>query len=611
MVSKSRSQLALAIISIAWCVMIGNVVSAAEKFQLDTTIENIPKKALIVKQDAKLFKKPYGNVAKKAQFLKLYFLMTPSKNNRVPVLETFSKTNTQPDGWLEKESFVEWNTIQMIHFTPQKGRQLVNIYGTQECAQTQARAGSTTEECQALGEEPRLSSQQQPQYQLLIPVFQQESDSYHGGFLRLNQNNCQMDPLGYDLVFVVDSTLSMGKYFHPTMEVLETFVKHVKQSTEAEVIIPLRVGLLFYRDRKGKNNCDLGYVTQWAQHLTPNVDKVTGALNHAQVTLCNSMNVEEAVWEGINRAIIDSEWQKNHFQTIILIGDAPPYPKDDIENNPMQFSTNYLHKKAKEGQKSIRFLTFKIGRQNDDDSKTFKELAFLTEPSLKGRFSFVPKADLSQFQQNLREALVNEWKLAEKTWAALYNKTSGQALNIDSYDLPIIRRRLEQMGRCEAAEVKNRPERDFVKGWVPSHIQQKLTFGEYIFIRKIDLKISLHSIEGIILAAEGGAKDGAEAFLDMVRNTLAAQLKMKFYQLFEEGDTLADILTKANILPFKTQVLSFTATEINSWKPVDYQNLMQSLREKARYLREFVDNPDNERRVNETAYLYVPKEYFP
>lgn len=606
MLSKQWNQLAI----IAWCVMIGNVVSAADQFQLDTTIENIPKKALIVKQDTKLFKKPYGNVAKPAQFLKLYFLMTPSQNNRVPVLETFSKINTQPDGWLEKESFVEWNTIQMIHFTPQKGRQLVQIYGTQECAQTLARVGSTTEECQVLGEEPRLSSPQKPQYQLLIPVFQQESDSYHGGFLRLNQNNCQMEPLGYDLVFVVDSTLSMGKYFHPTMEVLETFVKHVKQSTEAEVLIPLRVGLLFYRDRKGKNNCDLGYVTQWAQHLTPKVDKVLGALNDAQVTLCNSINVEEAVWEGINRAIIDTEWQKNHFQTIILIGDAPPYPKDDIENNPMQFSTNYLHDKAKEGQKSIRFLTFKIGYKNDGDSKTFKELAFLTEPGLKGRFSFVPKADLSQFQKNLLEALVNEWALAEKTWAALYNKTSVPALNQDSYEIPIIRRRLEQMGSCEA-QVKNQPERDFVKGWVPSQIQQKPTFGEYIFIRKIDFKISLHTIEGIILAAESGAKDGAEAFLDMVRNTLAAQLKMKFYQLFEQGNTLAEILTKANILPFKTQVLSFTATEINTWKPVDYQNLMQSLKEKARYLREFVDNPDNEHRINETAYLYVPKEYFP
>ncbi|RKZ43330.1 MAG: hypothetical protein DRR16_26730 [Candidatus Parabeggiatoa sp. nov. 3] len=595
----------LAIIVIAWCAMLAHVVSADE-FKLDTTLENIPKKALIVKHDAKLFKKPYGNMAKKAPFLKLYFLMTPSQNNRVPVLETFSKTKTQPDGWLEKESFVEWNTIQMINFTPQKGRKRVKIYASKECAQTFARVGTTTEECQALGEEPRLSSQEKQQYQFLIPVFQREQDSYHGGFIRIHQDKSQPGPLGYDLVLVVDSTLSMGKYFRPTMEVLETFVEQVKQSTEAEVIIPLRVGLLFYRDRKGKNNCDLGYVTQWEQPLTPQVDLVIDALNDAQGTLCNSVNTQEAVWEGLNRAIIDTEWQKNHFQTIILIGDAPPYPTDDLENNPMQFSTAYLHKKAKEGNKRIRFLTFKIGSQ---DSQKFKELAFKTEPGLQGRFNFVSKSDISQFQKNLRAALLEEWSIAEKTWAALYSQTSPQALKIKPSEYPIIFGHIKQMGLSKKVQEQNL--RDFVKGWVPEKIRQRLAVGEYIFIRKLDLKMSLHTIDGIILAAESGDKDGAEAFLNMVRNTLAAQLKMEFYQLFEQGEPLGEILKKANVLPFKTQVLSFTATEINTWKPVDYQNLMRTLKEKARYLREFIGNPNKEHRINETAYLYVPREYFP
>jgi hypothetical protein len=604
MVSKLWTQ--LAIIFIAWCVMVSNAVNADEK--LDTTVENIPKKALIVKHDAKLFKKSHGNIAKKAPFLKLYFLMTPSKNNRVPVLEKFSKTK-KPDGWLENESFVEWNTIQMINFTSQKGRKRVNIYASKECAKKWARFGKTTEECQVLGEEPRQSSKQNQQYKLLLPVFQHEQNSYHAGFIRIHQEKSQLGPLGYDLVLVVDSTLSMGKYFRPTMEVLETFVEHVRQSTEAEVFIPLRVGLLFYRDRKGKNNCDLGYVTQWAQHLTPEVDKVIGALNHADVTLCNSMNVQEAVWEGLNRAIIDTDWQKNHFQTIILIGDAPPYPKNDIENNPMQFSTAYLHKKAKEENKRIRFLTFKIGLQDNQDSKKFKELAFQTAPDSQGRFSFVSKADISQFQQNLRAALVEEWDMTQKTWAALYSKTSPQALEITPSEYPIIFGHIEQMGLSEQDQDQN--VQDFVKGWVPKKIRQRLAVGEYIFIRKIDLKKSLHMIEGIILAAESGDKEGAEAFLDMVRNTLAAQLKMKFYELFEQGEPLGEILKKANVLPFKTQVLSFTATEINTWKPVVYQNLMLSLKDKAQSLREFLGDPNNERRINETAYLYVPKEYFP
>jgi len=604
-----KSQIAILSTAIL-CGIFTDVVSADE-FQLDTTVENIPKKALIVKHDAKLFKSSqWGSSAKKVPFLQLYFLMTPEKNNRVPVLEKFSKTKTRPEGWLEKGSFVEWNTVQMVNFTPQKGRELVNIYASQKCTQEFARSGNTTEECQVLGKEPRLASEHQQQYKLLIPVFQRDKENnYHGGFIRIHRDNSQHGPLGYDLVLVVDSSLSMGKYFRPTMQVLETFVKHVRQSTEAEVLIPLRIGLLFYRDRKSKKkNCDLGYVTQWAQHLTSDVNQVIEVLNHAQSTWCNSINVEEAVWDGLNRAIVDTAWKRNHFQTIILIGDAPPYPKDDLENNPMQFSVAYLHKKAKEGDKRIRFLTFKIGRHNDKSSKKFKELALATEEASKGRFNFVAKADLSQFQQNLRDVLIKEWDIAEKAWS-LYTNVSPQTLDISQYEYPIITAHLKQMGLSQKVQHKEVP--DFVKGWVPQKVNQKLAVGEYIFMSKMDLAVSIHIIEGIILAAKNGTKEGGEAFLAIVRNTLATQVKMAFYQLFEQGETLEKILKKANILPFKTQTLSFTAKEVNTWKPVDYQNIIVSLEEKARYLREFMGNPNNERRIGETSYLYVPKEYFP
>ncbi|MDM8564008.1 vWA domain-containing protein, partial [Candidatus Marithioploca araucensis] len=335
------------------------IVGNATEFKLDTTENNIPKKALIIKHDAKLFKSPYHlpRTAKKASFLQLYFLMKPEKYNRVPVLKKFSKTKTNPDMRLEKGAYVEWNTIQMINFTPQKGRKRVNIYASKKCAKTYARYGKTTEACQALGEEGPLFDNKQ-QYKLLIPVFQRDKDNYHGGFLRLYQEKSsekQQGPLGYDLILVVDSSMSMGKYFRPTMEVLQTFVKLIRESTQTEVVIPLRIGLLFYRDRKGKN-CDLDYVTQWAQHLTSDVQKVIQALNQTKATECSSLNNQEAVWDGINRAIVDTVWHKNNLQTIILIGDAPPYSEKDTENNPMQFSVAYLHDKAKKG-KNIRFLT--------------------------------------------------------------------------------------------------------------------------------------------------------------------------------------------------------------------------------------------------------------
>jgi len=120
--------------------------------------------------------------------------------------------------------------------------------------------------------------------------------------------------------------------------------------------------------------------------------------------------------------------------------------------------------------------------------------------------------------------------LRKKT-GALYTKKPSQ-LNISKYEYPIILAHIEKM-RSKAEQ-----NQDFVKGWVPKTINNKLAFGEYIFMRKMDLAITIYTIEGIILAAENGMKEGPDAFLDMVRNTLATQVKMKFYQLFEQGETL-------------------------------------------------------------------------
>jgi hypothetical protein len=183
------------------CLVFVDIVNATEKFKLDTIVEDVPRKALIIKHDAKLFSNPIGKTAKEAPFMQLFFLMTPDKNflekmygfvfsekkyNRVPVLNNFSKNKKQPDGWLEKNSFVEWNTVQMINFTPQKDRQLVKIHKTKDCATDFGRTGHTGE-CQELGEEPQLSSKRKRQYKFLVPLFQREKGIYQGGFVRVYQ----------------------------------------------------------------------------------------------------------------------------------------------------------------------------------------------------------------------------------------------------------------------------------------------------------------------------------------------------------------------------------------------------------------------------------------
>jgi hypothetical protein len=600
-------------IIILFIIISSSTVVYAGQYKLDKTPENIPKKALIIKHDAKLFKQPYGDSGKNVSFIQLYFLMKPEENSRVPIVKSFRKKITQPDGWLEKESFVEWNTVQMINFEPQKGRKLIKIYNTAPCAQEFSRFGKVISKCEEIGEEPRRYSNNQ-QYNLLIPVFQSKGDSYHSGFIRINQQISELSPstnlLGYDLVFVVDSTLSMGKYFAPTMQVLQTFVRYVRNSMKGEISKPLNVGLLFYRDRKKNNDCDIGYTTYWAEPprlgtkprpLTSDVNKVIQALNNAQVTHCDSEDDPEAVLDGLHRAILDTKWNSNHYKTIILIGDAPP----NFEENPMELSVEHINNLAK--QKNIRFLTFKIGNKSYYE---FKEIALSTADDRKGRFFIINKTDISLFKKELMNALSNEWDIFMKTLNvmkdSLPSKQSKKHLDITDYAYPIIKRHLSQM---EMSLNDNLP--DFVKGWAPHTIKGKVAFGEYIFMRKNKLRICINIIDSIIVSSEDGVIEGAEFFLDTVRYALAEQLRMRKEDVFVRGENLDEVLKKANILPFKTEILSFTSDDVNTWKPIRFERIRDSLTDKLKYLREFYGDPKNLHYFDNIPYLYIPRKYFP
>ena len=127
---------------------------------------------------------------------------------------------------------------------------------------------------------------------------------------------------------------------------------------------------------------------------------------------------------------------------------------------------------------------------------------------------------------------------------------------------------------------------------------------------KTRLKILINTMENIAEAALIGQEEGSDTFIDLVRKTLAIQLKVKRSQLFGYGETLTSVLEKGNILPFKNQTLSFTPDEVNNWKPCDYQRINQILTEKANYIRQFLSKSENQKYFGNKPYYYVPKIFF-
>ncbi|OQW90941.1 MAG: hypothetical protein BWK78_05870 [Thiotrichaceae bacterium IS1] len=594
----------------------------------DKTSEDIQKKAVVIKYPSvKLFKQATGDTGEEVSFMQLYFIMKPEMNGRIPVSKSPNKTG-EPDGWLAKDSFIEWNTVQMIQLEPQSGRKLAKVFDTLECANSFAMDGQVATGCQELGSEPSAWGDKKFENQkLLIPVFAKEKYAFQGGFIRVFETGKsvkavpeytfpikEQKTLGYDVVFAIDSTANMSQYFNPTAEAVQEFVKEkISEFTASEggqkIKTPLRMGVLFYRDRPDSEaskdpSCEGSYVNQWRQELTEQIDSIVNALKNEKEG-CGG-DEPEAILDALNRVIIDTQWQDNSFRAIILVGDAPAHGIDKVEKNPMKLDVATINKQAEE--KSIRFLNIKIG---EDDLKTFKTLALATSPQNRGRYVLVPKGDIGTFKQTLLDTLNKEWALLASTVKITADiqtdktKIPTPSDGLTSYEALIIE------GILPPSADPSQALPTFMKGWIPEKIQGRLVASEFIFMDKSKLKMMTNTLDNIAEAALVGDKEGADAFILTVQNALASQLSMQPSEIFKSGETLDGILKKANILPFKTTVLVFSAQEIQSWKTPDYQRLNAILSEKVKYLRELSQNATAVHMFGDKPHLYVPRAFFP
>jgi hypothetical protein len=588
------------------------------------TKENVQKKAVIISQDAKLFAKSSGTDGKKAEFMQIFFLLEGEAGGRVPVTNGPGKAD--PDGWLARDSYAEWNTLQMVDFESQSGRELVRIFAEAGCSEQFGLSGSPGT-CAELGSEPQRTGKQRDDYRLLIPIMERKSDNYRGGFVRVADSVAVVKPkgdgetgggkkaassqLGYDLILVVDSTASMQKWFQPTTQVLDQFINSVKQQTgSGELRTPFRVGLLLYRDRKAVPDCDIGYLFHWEAELTEDIPAVSRSLSGAEEASCGSDEVAESVYDALSRAMQDPKWNDGHFKVVLLLGDAPPHPPANKDKNPLGLDVDDITKMMEE--RNVRLMAFKLGLADDAE---FKAMALSGNDAIQGRFRAL-EPDSAAYKNALLAALNEEWQLlTARNQAVAAGITQQQAqqdpkvfekqgIDVDKYDLPIIIANLPPGSASSGAP-------EFVQGWVPKKIKQKLAMGEYVFLSKNVLQRFANVIETVALAAQDGTTEGGEAFIKSLRNSLATMLNVQPDDLFRSGESLDSMMEKADILPFKTTVFTFTAEEVNAWKPADFQRLNKILAEKTTTLREYGQKPSNTRMFGDKPHVYVPRDLFP
>jgi len=615
----------------ASCGLVGSAIAA--EFRSSKTQEGVHRKAVITSGDAKLFKDKSGEASIALSLMDVLFLMEgDATGDRKPVSR--APDADRPDGWLDPTSFVEWNAVQMVDFAPQGGRKLVEVQQDAQCAIDFANTGRTA--CKPLGAEPdRL--QGKSDFKMLIPVFAQKSlqstTVYEGGFVRVTPGaapkvvanpttNANMDLSarsgGIELVLALDATASMTNVFRPTADAIADFVAKLKADLgSGEVPEAVRIGLLMYQDRTFDQPCTLDFLTEWKVPLTAGsgietVEATMEALRTAKVGVCVDDDYPEAVLDAVNRTIVDPRWKDGSFRIVMLIGDAPPHGDGNALKNPDRLSQAVLHREA--DKLNIRFVSAWINHGINRDSAWFQRLAEERKNELRGRFSEIA-GNPATMRRDVAERLWQEWTEIVKPYRELLGRKVSKADAIadpnlvksaggTDYSIPIIVNMLPDAPTGPGGQA-------FSRGWVPQNVMGKTAVDEYVFMSRASLRLLIGAMNAVLGQAEISKTASADEFITALRSTLASQFKVNPDEIFAQGETLAGMLRKKNILPFETGLLRFTADEIRQWRPEDYDRVIKLLGERVTLLEKFTQVATNSRSFGNVPHFFVPQELFP
>lgn len=130
----------------------------------------------------------------------------------------------------------------------------------------------------------------------------------------------QMKQLSVDVVWVVDTTVSMRPYIDKTLEVVRQVSTQLGQ--DPETAQAMRFGFWGYRDCA----TDIPGIDYTTKNYTPqlqSVDQFINTLSTVEVTKVDSVDYPEDVFSGVNDGLSKTQWTPNAMRFLILLGDAP------------------------------------------------------------------------------------------------------------------------------------------------------------------------------------------------------------------------------------------------------------------------------------------------
>jgi serine/threonine-protein kinase PpkA len=203
------------------------------------------------------------------------------------------------------------------------------------------------------------------------------------------------------VVFVVDTTKSMGPYIDATREAMVDVYGRV---AEAGMTDRVAFGLVGYRDSlKGEPNLE------WAAQTFVTLDQGRDAngfmagISEMTETQVSSKGFREDSFTGIDMALSQMEWQDYSARFIVLVTDAGPRdPDDELSGTGMSSqSLNRIFREQLGGFIAVMHLKTPAGANNDDHDRAERLYTELTTfPNLPPLYFPIKNGDAKLYKDS-------------------------------------------------------------------------------------------------------------------------------------------------------------------------------------------------------------------
>ena len=403
----------------------------------------------------------------------------------------------------------------------------------------------------------------------------------------------KLENLKFDVVWVIDTTRSMGPYIKKVRESMINISKKIAGQENLKEKIAF--GVWGYRDSATIEG--LEYVTKNFTPTLQNVDDFVKTMEGVTETKVDSVVFDEDLFSGVNDAINNTAWRDNAARIMILVGDAPGHQAGHEWNVSGQ-TEETLRARANDANITVFSLHLnppKAKKYNKVAAKQFKELS--SNPGVDEKLYWaIGSNDLDTFAKASDEIsgsivkylsnIVKNFKdsdapVAPETTAAAA-ETPAPAPSANPGEDAIAKSLHAAAVTWLGNEVSVAPPRD-IEAWVVDKDLSEST-RQSLEVRLLLTKAQLDSVstllKEVIKAGETNVVSGEDFFTSL---QAASAVVARDPDKIENATDIAGLGLVPDFLsnlPYKSRLMEMNSEVWESWGPDEQNDFLNNLESK-------------------------------